>query len=112
MTTKCAHLNNHTDLFSSIMASSDIAAVERLLRAVYRPHNVYCIHVNARSEQHFYKAVDSIAACFPNVFIPSKRIEIQPSTFTVLESELVCMEELYKHETTWKYFINLHGKFF
>ena len=31
----------------SILMYKDVEQTERLLRAIYRPHNVYCIHVDA-----------------------------------------------------------------
>ena len=40
--------------------------VERLLQAIYRPSNYYCIDVDKNSSIKFQKAVKSITKCFLN----------------------------------------------
>jgi len=45
---------------------------ERLLRAIYRPQNVYCVHFDTKSSKSFQSAVKAIVNCFPNVFIASR----------------------------------------
>ena len=42
---------------------------ERLLRAIYRPQNIYCVHVDTKSPQSFQSAVKAIISCFRNVFL-------------------------------------------
>jgi len=42
---------------------------ERLLRAIYRPQNVYCVHVDAKSPASFQSAVKAVVNCFHNVFL-------------------------------------------
>jgi len=42
---------------------------ERLLRAVYRPQNIYCVHVDTKSPESFQSAVKAIVNCFHNVFL-------------------------------------------
>ncbi|GFR67414.1 beta-1,3-galactosyl-O-glycosyl-glycoprotein beta-1,6-N-acetylglucosaminyltransferase [Elysia marginata] len=111
--------------------------VERLLRSIYRPQNRYCIHVDIKSDPKFYKAVTSLVGCFSeNVRMSSRRMDVQWATYTVLEPEIVCMEDLWdmdekdhkkkiyhkdkkgrkvvskKNKKKWKYFINLTGQEF
>ncbi|XP_033758800.1 beta-1,3-galactosyl-O-glycosyl-glycoprotein beta-1,6-N-acetylglucosaminyltransferase-like [Pecten maximus] len=95
----------------SILVYKDLAQVERLLRAIYRPQNYYCIHIDLKADRNFRKTLSLIANCFENVFITKISVNVQWGTFTVLEPELVCMEELWKYKT-WKYFINLTGQEF
>lgn len=95
----------------SMIVYKEAEMVERLLRAVYRPQNVYCIHVDQKSSAEFYKAVSAIANCFTNVFMTSYRIRVIWGQMTVLEPELLCMEELWRYPK-WKYFINLTGQEF
>ncbi|XP_059144074.1 beta-1,3-galactosyl-O-glycosyl-glycoprotein beta-1,6-N-acetylglucosaminyltransferase-like [Physella acuta] len=95
----------------TIMAYKDSEMVERLLRAIYRPQNYYCIHVDLKSSESFYSAISAISQCFPNVFLASKRIEVIWGLFSVLEPELICMKELSRYKK-WKYFINLTGQMF
>ena len=44
---------------------------ERLLRAIYRPQNIYCVHVDTKSSKSFQSAVRAIVNCFQNVFLAS-----------------------------------------
>ena len=86
--------------------------VERLLRAIYRPQNSYCIHVDSKSGDAFKKALAAIAQCFDNVFLASRSLDVQWGRFSVLEADLICMEDLWQASATWKYFINLTGQEF
>jgi len=124
LTTDCKHFTNyrgyitssltleekHFPIAYSIVTFKDFEMFERLLRAVYRPQNYYCVHVDRKSGPEFFEAVSSIADCFDNVFL-SRRISVEWGTFTVLEPDLICMEALFKYKR-WKYFINLTGQEF
>ena len=45
---------------------------ERLLRVIYRPQNVYCVHVDTKSSKSFLSAVKAIVDCFDNVYLASR----------------------------------------
>lgn len=96
----------------SLLMFKDIEQSERLLRSIYRPQNFYCIHVDKKTSDDIFKAMSYIADCFENVFIASERFDVQWGTMTVLEPDLLCMEELWNKSKTWKYFINLTGQEF
>lgn len=90
-----------------ILVSKDVELFERLLRAVYRPHNVYCVHVDKMAESTLYKAVNEIAGCFENLFLlPKNIIQISLGMHLVLEPDILCMEALLKYQK-WRYFISL-----
>ncbi|XP_059144077.1 beta-1,3-galactosyl-O-glycosyl-glycoprotein beta-1,6-N-acetylglucosaminyltransferase-like [Physella acuta] len=95
----------------SILVFKDIEMVERLLRAIYRPQNYYCIHVDAKANKEFFLAVSAVAQCFTNVFLTAERVDVRWGKFSVLEPELMCMKQLWRY-TKWKYFINLTGQEF
>ena len=95
----------------SLLVYKDIDQVERLMRVIYRPQNYYCIHVDLKAEKDFFENMKAFARCFPNVFLTEKRIDVRWGTFSVLEPELVCMEELLRYKA-WEYFINLTGQEF
>ncbi|XP_059176600.1 LOW QUALITY PROTEIN: beta-1,3-galactosyl-O-glycosyl-glycoprotein beta-1,6-N-acetylglucosaminyltransferase-like [Physella acuta] len=95
----------------SLVVYKDVEMVERLLRAIYRPQNYYCIHIDAKSDQDFFLAISGIAECFTNVFVSTQRVDVQWGEFSVLEPELLCMKQLWRY-TKWKYFINLTGQEF
>nr|KAG5703704.1 hypothetical protein BaRGS_022993 [Batillaria attramentaria] len=86
--------------------------VERLLRAVYRPHNVYCVHADQKSDEAFLSSLRLIVGCLPNVFVLERAIDVEWGQFSVLEPELECMRRLWSHAAMWRYFINLTGQEF
>lgn len=96
----------------SILVHTSVDQVERLLRALYRPHNSYCIHVDANADRAVLDSISAIADCFENVFIPSKLEPITYAHFSRLQADLNCMQELVRRSSTWRYVINLTGQMF
>ena len=41
----------------SIMVYKDMVQVERMFRLIYRPQNLYCFHVDSKSDRDFYRAM-------------------------------------------------------
>ena len=95
----------------SILMFEHVEQTERLLRAIYQPQNIYCIHVDAKAHPNVRAAMQAIAGCFENVFIASRMIDVTWAWFPVLEAEVVCMRDLWKYRM-WRYFINLTGREF
>jgi len=79
---------------------------------IYRPQNFYCVHVDNKSNEFVRNGVRDISGCFDNVFVAPVSVNVKWSTFTVIQPELICMEELWKRSKKWKYFINLTGQEF
>jgi len=96
----------------SILMFKDVEQFERLLRAIYRPQNFYCIHVDNKSSSEIHAAVNMIAHCFENVFVLQPSFNVLWGTFSVLEPELACMKRLLQRSKNWRYFINLTGQEF
>ena len=96
----------------SILVYKDAIQIAGLLSAIYRPQNVYCIHVDLKADQVFRDAVSAVSRCLTNVFLSSRSVDVQWGEFSVLEPEIVCMEDLWRHSSPWKYFINLTGQEF
>ncbi|KAL4236033.1 Beta-1 [Mactra antiquata] len=96
----------------SIIMYKDIVQSERLLRAIYRPQNYYCIHVDSKTPDFIYTGMIKIASCFENVFVSEKRYNVIWGTISVILPELHCMDILWSHSKKWKYFINLTGQEF
>lgn len=95
----------------SILMYTDPGQAERLLRAIYRPQNYYCIHVDKKSEPDVHGAMRAVANCFDNVFIASAKINVTWGHISTVRAETTCMQDLIKY-TSWKYFINLTGQEF
>ena len=96
----------------SILAYTDLEMLERLLRSIYRPEHVFCVHVDIKSKRDYFRAVESIVNCFPNVFLAPKRVDVKWGNFSVIEPDLICMKALWNRDKKWKYFINLTGQEF
>lgn len=86
--------------------------VERLIRAVYSPNNIYCIHYDLKSPSQFISAIEGLARCLPNVFIASKREVVYYAGISRLKADLNCLSDLLTSEVKWKYIINLCGQDF
>ena len=96
----------------TIMMYKDVSQVERLFRAIYRPQNLYCIHVDSKRSDLIKKTMTNIANCFTNVFVASRLVDVHWGTFSVIEPELICMNDLLRRPEPWHYFINTCGQEF
>ena len=85
--------------------------IVRLLKTIYRPHNLYCIHPDARQGEDFARVFRQISKCLDNVFVASKLVSVYYQHHTIMDSQLNCMEDLLKYDSQrWKYVINLCGR--
>ncbi|XP_038558853.1 beta-1,3-galactosyl-O-glycosyl-glycoprotein beta-1,6-N-acetylglucosaminyltransferase-like [Micropterus salmoides] len=96
----------------SMVVHHKVQNFERLLRAIYAPQNIYCIHVDEQSQASVFSAISAITSCFPNVFMVSQRVRVVYSAWPRVQADLNCMADLYNVSTKWKYFINLCGQDF
>uniref|UniRef100_A0A3B4ZF82 Beta-1,3-galactosyl-O-glycosyl-glycoprotein beta-1,6-N-acetylglucosaminyltransferase-like n=1 Tax=Stegastes partitus TaxID=144197 RepID=A0A3B4ZF82_9TELE len=85
---------------------------ERLLRAIYAPQNIYCVHVDKKTEASALAAIMAIISCFPNVFLASRPVSVVYAAWPRVQADLNCMADLYNVSTEWKYFINVCGQDF
>ncbi|KAJ8035903.1 N-acetyllactosaminide beta-1,6-N-acetylglucosaminyl-transferase [Holothuria leucospilota] len=95
-----------------ILTHKDVAQVERLLRAIYQPQNIYCIHPDKKSSADYQGALRSLVNCFENVFIPSKVEAVQYHGITRVQADINCMADLLEKPVQWKYVLNLCGQDF
>jgi len=56
----------------SIAMYRDVEQAERLLRAIYQPQNLYCIHVDLKSSLLIHRSMAAIARCFHNVWLATR----------------------------------------
>ncbi|XP_034049455.1 beta-1,3-galactosyl-O-glycosyl-glycoprotein beta-1,6-N-acetylglucosaminyltransferase 3-like [Thalassophryne amazonica] len=93
----------------SMVIHEKIEMFERLLRAVYAPQNIYCVHVDQKSSEDFKKAVRGIVSCFPNVFVASKLESVVYASWYRVQADLNCMKDLMDSHVQWKYLLNTCG---
>ncbi|KAM4615896.1 beta-1,3-galactosyl-O-glycosyl-glycoprotein beta-1,6-N-acetylglucosaminyltransferase-like [Polymixia lowei] len=96
----------------SMVVHHKVQNFEQLLRAIYAPQNVYCVHVDKKAESVVFAAIMGITSCFPNVFMVSRPVSVVYAAWPRVQADLNCMADLYNASTTWKYFINLCGQDF
>ena len=103
---------NQFPIAFSILVYTNLDQVERLVRAIYRPNNIYCIHVDLKATNTFREALVKIISCLPNVFLCSKSENVKWGMFSIVQAELNCWNDLLQSKVAWRYLINLTGKEF
>jgi len=86
----------------------------RLLKLLYRPQNVYCIHPDVKSKfKEFYA---NFAKCFSNIIMPLHSVDVRWGSSSILSAQMNCLSDLVHYNSAqvvgqrWKYAINLCGK--
>lgn len=115
--------NPEFPLAFSILVHTNAEQLERFIRSIYQPQNIYCIHIDTKSKKSFQNAIRSIAQCFDNIFISTKSENILYGGFSRLKADINCLEDLLmldnlvktnkefrdKRIVDWKYALNLVG---
>ena len=86
--------------------------IVRLLKVIYRPQNIYCLHPDGKADRKLIEGFRSLSFCFDNVFVPQKLVEVYYAHFSMVEAQLLCFKELstiYNH-WGWKYAMIMCGK--
>uniref|UniRef100_UPI00398E89AB beta-1,3-galactosyl-O-glycosyl-glycoprotein beta-1,6-N-acetylglucosaminyltransferase 3-like n=1 Tax=Pristiophorus japonicus TaxID=55135 RepID=UPI00398E89AB len=94
----------------SMVVNENIDMFERLLRGIYAPQNVYCVHVDRKSPKSFHSAVQAITSCFPNVYVVGKLESVTYASWSRVQADLNCMAELLQSTVPWRYLITVCGK--
>ena len=91
----------------TILVHEKVEQFERLLLAIYRPNNQYCIHVDKKVPDSIMNAILAITNCFDNVFISSKLEIVVYQSYTRLKADINCMNDHVDRDKPWKYLINM-----
>ena len=81
----------------------------RLLKYLYRPHNIYCIHIDKKSPKWWTDGLRQFTKCFNNVFISTKQVHIVYGSVSILDAHLSCLKDLVKTTAEWRYVITLNS---
>ena len=84
----------------------------RLLRYIYRKHNIYCIHIDKKASAEIFKSFKHIKRCFDNIILIEDRVDVIYSSIRQIEAEMSCVEAVKNSQVKWKYYINLTGQEF
>lgn len=95
-----------------ITIHKELETFARLLRAIYAPQNVYCIHVDQKATRGYRKSVELLTGCFHNVFVATQSEKVTYGGFSRLKADINCMRDLLKSSVHWRKVINLCGQDF
>ncbi|XP_067360287.1 beta-1,3-galactosyl-O-glycosyl-glycoprotein beta-1,6-N-acetylglucosaminyltransferase 7 isoform X2 [Channa argus] len=112
ITTPLSQEEENYPLAFIITIHKELELFVRLLRAIYMPQNVYCIHVDAKAPMEYKAAVQKLVSCFQNTFISSQSEIVAYAGFSRLQADLNCMKDLAKSKIGWRKVINLCGQDF
>lgn len=93
----------------SMVVHEKVYMFERLLRAIYAPQNIYCVHVDEKSTDQFKAAVRAITSCFDNVFVASKLVKVVYASWSRVQADFNCIEDLLQSNVPWRYLLNTCG---
>ncbi|XP_067857772.1 N-acetyllactosaminide beta-1,6-N-acetylglucosaminyl-transferase-like isoform X2 [Heptranchias perlo] len=93
-----------------ITVHKEFDTFQSLFRTIYRPHNIYCIHVDEKSPGLFQRQLQQLQGCFRNVFLASRMEPIIYGGISRLEADISCLTDLLKLKAKWKYVLNLCGQ--
>ncbi|XP_052802481.1 beta-1,3-galactosyl-O-glycosyl-glycoprotein beta-1,6-N-acetylglucosaminyltransferase-like [Mya arenaria] len=96
----------------SVLMHEHPSQTEQLVRTIYRPNNVYCIHVDAKASKETFRVMKQLSTCFDNVYMVEARERMVHASFTHVSAIMKCMRILRNTDVNWKYFINLSGSDF
>ena len=83
----------------------------RLIKTLWRPQNLFCIHPDAKQSNEFIGVFRQLAKCLDNVFLPRKLEKVYYQHHTIMDSQMNCYEDLMTFPARrWKYVINLCGR--
>ena len=96
----------------NLIVHEDVEQIERLIYALYRPKNRFCIHLDLKSPTVVQEAMEGITRCLPNVFMASGRVNIYWGDYNRLLADIICMRDHVQSNADWRYLINSAGQAF
>ena len=95
----------------AIVCHRDSQQIFRLLKTIYRPHNIYCVHYDRKAGKAFQRLFLQVSECIGNIVIASKIEDVVWGHPSLLNAQLNCMSDLlqYRSKVQWRYVINLNG---
>lgn len=94
-----------------ILAHKDPAQIERLMRAILDPDNVYLIHVDRKSDEACHRLAAGLAARHANVAVMPAR-DVRWASFSVIDTTIRGIRQLLEMSPDWQFFFNLSGQDF
>ena len=96
----------------SILLNRPADQTFQLLRAIYNPSNVYCLHVHLDATKRYFNFIKKLAGCVENFYISDARYRISYATNERIKAHLSCHKILLNTTTSWRYIISIPGSVF
>ncbi|CAI2737088.1 unnamed protein product [Dicrocoelium dendriticum] len=100
----------------SISMYTDLDRTVRLMQAIYRSHNCYCIHVDRKSSEWTHTTITQLMQrrYGDTVYVVprARSIKVEWGWMSTLDVDLLCSHILLDRCPRWKYWINLTGQEF
>ncbi|XP_008840829.1 beta-1,3-galactosyl-O-glycosyl-glycoprotein beta-1,6-N-acetylglucosaminyltransferase 7 [Nannospalax galili] len=90
-----------------VSVHKELAMFVQLLRAIYAPQNVYCIHIDEKAAKKLKTTMQNLVNCFENIFISSRRQKVAYDGLKKLQAEINCLQDLVHSKFQWNYVMNL-----
>ena len=98
-----------------ISAYTDSRNIELQLSTIFRPHNSYCYHVDTKADNIFKVTLENIIKCYKHKYqdsyiaVSSRSVPVYWGHFSIVEAELICLQDLLNNGRRWEYATNLAG---
>ena len=105
----------------SHLLHEEISIYEAFLSVYFRPNNFYCIHIDRKSDDKVWKAVESLVKCYSTKMTHGKMVLMdKKDSFNViwgedqmLKADIKCIEKLLQlregNQYPWRYSISMAG---
>lgn len=106
-----------TPLAFGLLTHGNFGLFEALLASIFRPHNFYCIFIDAKAMPKFQEFVANLVECYKQhypqstIFLSNTTHPVFWSHISLLEADLSCLSQLIEADpgNKWKYFFNQAG---
>ena len=76
--------NMSTTLSVHLMSVHQVSVHQKLFYDIEKQHSI-CIHIDIKSDQKFYDALEKISNCFDNIFLAKKREDVIYTHFSMIK---------------------------
>ena len=105
-------IENEKPIAYSILLNRPADQTFQLLRAIYHPANVYCLHVHTDATKRYFALIRKLVDCVDNFRMADGRHRLAYATYERVEAHLSCHRVLLNTTIAWRYLISIPGSVF
>lgn len=103
---------NEKPIAYSILLNRPADQTFQLLKAIYQPSNVYCLHVHTEATKRFTALIKKLTGCVKNILMADSNHKLIFATYERIKAHLSCHRVLLNSTVSWRYLINIPGSVF